>query len=82
MNDNSYNVKQAIQAGPTKESSKKQAVNKLFFNSSVNALNIINLTFFVIIKQFECLVSATHSLLFSDNSNLASPSKKLVKVQS
>jgi len=82
LNDNSYNVKQAIQAGPTKESFKKQAVNNLFPCFQLKVLNTINIKIIPKIKGRFMFARSLHSLLFSDDSNLASPSKQLVKVRS
>ena len=82
MNDNSYNVKQAIQAGPTKESFKKQAVYNLFPCLPVKVLSTIIIILLSKIKGVFMFARSRHLLLFVTNSNLASPSIKLVKVQS
>mgnify|MGYP003635821948 CR=1 len=82
LNDNSYNVKQAIQAGPTKESFKKQAVNNLFSRLRVKVLSTIIIILLSKIKGVFMFARSRHLLLFVTNSNLASPSIKLVKVRS
>ena len=82
LNDNSYNVKYSSQVGRETESFKKQAVNNLFSCLPLKVLSTICIELLSKIKGEFMFGRSRHLLLFITDSNLASPSKQLVKVQS
>ena len=82
LNDNSYNVKYSSQVGRETESFKKQAVNNLFPRLRLKVLSTIIIILLSKIKGEFMFGRSRHLLLFITDSNLASPSKQLVKVQS
>ena len=82
LNDNSYNVKYSSQEGRGIESFKKQAVNNLFPRLRPKVLSTIIIMLLSKIKGRFMFARLLHLLLFVTDSNLASPSKQLVKVRS
>ena len=82
LNDNSYNVKYSSQEGRGIESFKKQAVNNLFPRLRLKVLSTIIIMLLSKIKGRFMFARLLHLLLFVTDSNLASPSKQLVKVRS